>query len=139
MGLVVFAVSSLLCAIAPTGWVLVGARCLQGVGAAFLYAAVALGTPLVALFLQEAAGLSATQAGFATLPIPVLSFFQARDGQGSGAMSRPGVAVARVRRALAVLRMQQQLAQLVLDLGDGHEEQLVAALERLVALRHDHP
>ncbi len=36
MGLVVFAFSSVLCAIAPNGWVLVGARCLQGVGAAFL-------------------------------------------------------------------------------------------------------
>src|SRR4051794_14519590 len=36
MGTVVFAVSSLLCALAPTGWVLVAARCLQGVGAAFL-------------------------------------------------------------------------------------------------------
>src|SRR5690349_18417333 len=35
-GLVVFAVSSVLCAVAPTGWVLVAARCLQGVGAAFL-------------------------------------------------------------------------------------------------------
>jgi EmrB/QacA subfamily drug resistance transporter len=36
MGLAVFAVSSVLCAVAPTGWVLVAARCLQGVGAAFL-------------------------------------------------------------------------------------------------------
>src|SRR3954466_8941457 len=36
MGLVIFAVSSLLCAAAPSGWVLVAARCLQGVGAAFL-------------------------------------------------------------------------------------------------------
>ena len=35
-GLAVFAVSSLLCAVATTGWVLVAARCLQGVGAAFL-------------------------------------------------------------------------------------------------------
>ena len=35
-GLVVFAVSSLLCALAPSGWVLIAARCLQGVGAAFL-------------------------------------------------------------------------------------------------------
>src|SRR6476469_2232565 len=35
-GLVIFAVSSLLCAAAPSGWVLVAARCLQGVGAAFL-------------------------------------------------------------------------------------------------------
>lgn len=44
----------------------------------FLYAAVSLGTLLVALFLQETAGLSATEAGFATLPLPVLSFFLAR-------------------------------------------------------------
>ena len=35
-GLVVFAVATLLCAAAPTGWVLVLARCLQGIGAAFL-------------------------------------------------------------------------------------------------------
>ena len=44
----------------------------------FLYAAVSLGTLLVALFLQETAGMTATQAGIATLPIPVLSFFLAR-------------------------------------------------------------
>jgi MFS family permease len=44
----------------------------------FLYAAVSLGTLIVALFLQESAGLSATQAGLATLPVPVLSFFLAR-------------------------------------------------------------
>jgi EmrB/QacA subfamily drug resistance transporter len=44
----------------------------------FLYAAVSLGTLTVALFLQESAGLSATEAGLATLPVPVLSFFLAR-------------------------------------------------------------
>jgi EmrB/QacA subfamily drug resistance transporter len=44
----------------------------------FLYAAVSLGTLVVALFLQETAGLSATEAGLATLPLPVLSFFLAR-------------------------------------------------------------
>lgn len=44
----------------------------------FLYAAVSLGMLIVALFLQETAGLSATQAGLATLPVPVLSFFLAR-------------------------------------------------------------
>lgn len=44
----------------------------------FLYAAVSLGLLIVGLFLQETAGLSATQAGLATLPIPVLSFFLAR-------------------------------------------------------------
>lgn len=36
VGLLIFAVSSLLCAAAPAGWVLVAARVLQGVGAAFL-------------------------------------------------------------------------------------------------------
>src|ERR1700761_265449 len=35
MGIVVFGVASVLCALAPVGWVLVTARCLQGVGAAF--------------------------------------------------------------------------------------------------------
>ena len=44
----------------------------------FLYAAVSLGMLLVALFLQETAGLSATMAGLATLPIPLLSLFLAR-------------------------------------------------------------
>jgi predicted MFS family arabinose efflux permease len=44
----------------------------------FLYAAVSLGMLVVALFLQETAGLSATEAGLATLPVPVLSFLLAR-------------------------------------------------------------
>jgi EmrB/QacA subfamily drug resistance transporter len=44
----------------------------------FVYAAVSLGMLIVALFLQETAGLSATEAGLATLPVPVLSFFLAR-------------------------------------------------------------
>ncbi|BBZ28074.1 MFS transporter [Mycolicibacterium madagascariense] len=44
----------------------------------FLYAAMSLGTLIVALFLQEAVGMSASQAGLATLPLPVLSFFLAR-------------------------------------------------------------
>lgn len=43
----------------------------------FLYAAVSLGTLIITLFLQETAKLSATEAGLATLPIPVLSFFLA--------------------------------------------------------------
>jgi MFS family permease len=44
----------------------------------FLYAGVSLGLLVVGLFLQETAGMSATQAGLATLPVPVLSFFLAR-------------------------------------------------------------
>ena len=44
----------------------------------FLYAAVSLGTLIVALFLQETVGMSASQAGLATLPLPVLSFLLAR-------------------------------------------------------------
>jgi MFS family permease len=44
----------------------------------FLYAAVSLGTLVVALFLQEVVGMSASLAGLATLPLPVLSFFLAR-------------------------------------------------------------
>jgi MFS family permease len=48
------------------------------VATVFLYAAVSRGILLVALFLQETAGMSATEAGVATLPIPVLSFFLAR-------------------------------------------------------------
>jgi EmrB/QacA subfamily drug resistance transporter len=44
----------------------------------FFYAAVSLGTLGLALFLQEAVGFTATQAGLATLPMPVLSFLLAR-------------------------------------------------------------
>jgi predicted MFS family arabinose efflux permease len=44
----------------------------------FLYAAVSLGTLVVTLFLQEVVGMSASTAGLATLPLPVLSFFLAR-------------------------------------------------------------
>lgn len=43
----------------------------------FLYAGVSLGMLLVTLFLQETVHLSATEAGLATLPVPVLSFFLA--------------------------------------------------------------
>ena len=44
----------------------------------FVYAAVSLGLLVVALFLQETVGLSATQAGLMMLPVPVLSFLLAR-------------------------------------------------------------
>lgn len=44
----------------------------------FLYAGVSLGMLVIGLFLQETAGLSATEAGLATLPVPVLSFLLAR-------------------------------------------------------------
>ena len=47
------------------------------VATVFLYAAVSLGTLIITLFLQETAKLSATEAGLATLPLPVLSFFLA--------------------------------------------------------------
>ncbi|PZU87725.1 MAG: MFS transporter [Shinella sp.] len=36
LGLIVFAVASMLCAVAPNLWMLIGARALQGIGAAFL-------------------------------------------------------------------------------------------------------
>jgi predicted MFS family arabinose efflux permease len=45
---------------------------------AFVYAAVSMGTLMISLYLQEVAGFSATKAGLATLPLPVLSFFLAR-------------------------------------------------------------
>lgn len=52
----------------------------------FLYAGVSLGTLVVALFLQEGAGMSASMAGLATLPIAVLSFVLApRFGALAGA------------------------------------------------------
>lgn len=44
----------------------------------FFYAAVSLGMLLIALFLQETVGMSATAAGLVSLPIPVLSFLLAR-------------------------------------------------------------
>jgi EmrB/QacA subfamily drug resistance transporter len=51
----------------------------------FLYAGVSLGMLIVTLFLQETVGLSATWAGLATLPIPVLSFLlAARFGELAG-------------------------------------------------------
>jgi EmrB/QacA subfamily drug resistance transporter len=47
----------------------------------FVYAGVSIGTLIVSLFLQEVIGFGATEAGIATLPLPVLSFlFAARVG-----------------------------------------------------------
>jgi EmrB/QacA subfamily drug resistance transporter len=43
----------------------------------FVYAALSIGTLTVSLFLQEVVGFSATEAGVATLPLPVLSFLLA--------------------------------------------------------------
>jgi EmrB/QacA subfamily drug resistance transporter len=44
----------------------------------FVYAGVSMGTLIISLFLQEVVGFSATEAGLATLPLPVQSFFLAR-------------------------------------------------------------
>ena len=47
----------------------------------FIYAGVSMGMLIVPLFTQEVAGFSATEAGLATLPLPVLSFlFASRVG-----------------------------------------------------------
>jgi EmrB/QacA subfamily drug resistance transporter len=43
----------------------------------FVYAGVSIGMLIVSLFLQEVAGFRATQAGIATLPLPILSFLLA--------------------------------------------------------------
>lgn len=43
----------------------------------FIYAGVSIGSLIISLFLQEIAGFSATKAGIATLPLPVLSFLLA--------------------------------------------------------------
>lgn len=45
---------------------------------AFVYAALTLGSLAIALYTQEIGGYSATAAGLATLPIPVISFLFAR-------------------------------------------------------------
>jgi EmrB/QacA subfamily drug resistance transporter len=44
----------------------------------FVYAGVSMGSLIVSLFTQEVVGFSATEAGLATLPLPVLSFLLAR-------------------------------------------------------------
>ncbi|OBA59498.1 MFS transporter [Mycobacterium sp. 1100029.7] len=45
---------------------------------AFVYGALTLGSLAIALYIQEVGGYSATAAGLATLPIPVVSFVFAR-------------------------------------------------------------
>jgi EmrB/QacA subfamily drug resistance transporter len=47
------------------------------VATVFVYGGVSIGTLIVSLFLQEVAGFGATEAGIATLPLPVLSFLLA--------------------------------------------------------------
>ena len=49
------------------------------VATALVYGGLALGSLVIALYTQEALGYSATAAGLATLPIPILSFLFARD------------------------------------------------------------
>jgi hypothetical protein len=44
---------------------------------AFVYGGVSIGILSVSLFLQEVAGFTATEAGIATLPLPILSFLLA--------------------------------------------------------------
>jgi EmrB/QacA subfamily drug resistance transporter len=45
---------------------------------AFIYGGLGLGTLVISLYTQEVAGYSATVAGLATLPIPIMSFLFAR-------------------------------------------------------------
>jgi predicted MFS family arabinose efflux permease len=45
---------------------------------AFVYGGLTLGSLVIALYIQEVVGHSATTAGLATLPIPILSFLFAR-------------------------------------------------------------
>jgi EmrB/QacA subfamily drug resistance transporter len=56
---------------------------------AFVYAGVSIGTMIVSLFLQEVAGFSATEAGIATLPLPILSFLLAARVGGLAAKFGP--------------------------------------------------
>ena len=56
---------------------------------AFIYAALSVGMLTVTLFLQEVAGFTATQAGLATLPLPVLSFLLAARVGGLAARVGP--------------------------------------------------
>ena len=44
----------------------------------FVYAGVSMGLLIISLFTQEVVGFSATEAGIATLPLPVFSFLLAR-------------------------------------------------------------
>ncbi len=65
LGFCVFTAGSLLCGISPTLGILIGARCLQGIGGAMLYA---IGTALIPRHLPErrrgfAFGITSTSAG----------------------------------------------------------------------------
>ena len=58
---------------------------------AFVYGALTLGSLAIALYTQEVAGYSATVAGLATLPIPVISFLFARRVGGMAARIGPRI------------------------------------------------
>ncbi|HME17443.1 MAG TPA: MFS transporter [Mycobacterium sp.] len=56
---------------------------------AFVYGGLSMGSLSVALYVQEVAGYSATAAGLATLPSPIISFLFARRVGGSAARIGP--------------------------------------------------
>jgi EmrB/QacA subfamily drug resistance transporter len=55
----------------------------------FVYAGVSMGLLIISLFTQEVVGFTATEAGLATLPLPVLSFCLARTFGGLSARYGP--------------------------------------------------
>ena len=57
---------------------------------AFVYGGLSMGSLSIALYVQEVAGHSATAAGLATLPSPIISFLFARRVGGSAAGSDRG-------------------------------------------------
>jgi EmrB/QacA subfamily drug resistance transporter len=58
---------------------------------AFVYGALTMASLAIALYTQEVAGYSATAAGLATLPIPVMSFLFARRVGGMAARIGPRI------------------------------------------------
>jgi EmrB/QacA subfamily drug resistance transporter len=58
---------------------------------AFVYGGLSLGSLVIALYVQEVAGYSATAAGLATLPIPILSFLFARHVGAAAARIGPRI------------------------------------------------